>query len=146
MYQRLGQPFKDEMSRLSGDPLAPSAPNYVVEPITNIKAQYVTESILMITFGQSFFLDSPPPGGVGTPWSYRAPEAIFDLKASIWSDSWALACTIFEIRAGLQLFEAFLQTPDEILSQMVRALGKLPEAWWEAWMAKLVRTGMRMYR
>ena len=137
MYERLGQPYKDAMSTsASYDDLGPSAPTLVVEPIADIKPQYVTESILIIDFGQSFFLDSPPSSGLGTPWSYRAPEAIFDLEASVYSDIWALGCIIFEIRAGEQLFEAFWQEPDEILDQLVRALGKLPEPWWQAWDGK----------
>lgn len=48
------------------------------------------------------------------------------------SDVWALACTIFEIRAGFPLFEAFLGGDDEILKEIVATLGKLPEPWWSA--------------
>lgn len=137
MYERLGQPYKDAMHTLSGDDPEPSAPTYVVEPISDIQAQYVTESILIIDFGQSFLLDSPPSGGVGTPWSYRAPEVIFDLKASVHSDAWALACTIFEIRAGETLFEVFFSDQDDALLQIVQILGKLPERWWYAWEGRL---------
>jgi len=46
------------------------------------------------------------------------------------SDGWALACTIFEICAGFSLFEAFLEGDDEILKEIVTALGSLPEPWW----------------
>lgn len=137
MYERLGQPYKDAMHTTSGDDPEPAAPTYVVEAISDIKAQYVTESILIIDFGQSFFLDSPPSDGLGTPWSYRAPEAIFDLKASVYSDSWALACTIFEIRAGAALFEVFLSDRHDALLQIVQTLGKLPERWWYAWESRL---------
>lgn len=137
VYERLGQPYKDAMHTLSGEDPEPSAPIYVVEPISDIQAQYVTESILIIDFGQSFFLDSPPPDGVGTPWSYRAPEAIFDLKASVHSDVWALACTIFEIRTGEALFEVSFSDRDDALLQIVQILGKLPERWWYAWDRRL---------
>lgn len=125
------------MHTLSGDDPEPSAPTYVVEPISDIKARYVIESILIIDFGQSFFLDNPPPDGVGTPWRYRAPEAIFDLKASVYSDVWALACTIFEIRAGERLFEVFFPDRDDALLEIVQLLGKLPERWWHAWEGRL---------
>lgn len=48
------------------------------------------------------------------------------------SDIWALACAIFEIRAGFPLFEAFLGGDDEICKEIVTTLGKLPEPWWGA--------------
>lgn len=137
VYERLGQPYKNAVHTLSGKDPEPSAPTYVVEPISDIQAQYVTESILIIDFGQSFFLDSPPSDGVGTPWSYRAPEAIFDLKASVHSDVWALACTIFEIRSGEALFEVFFSDRDDASLQIVQILGKLPERWWNAWDRRL---------
>ncbi|KAK9481653.1 hypothetical protein V1527DRAFT_455805 [Lipomyces starkeyi] len=62
-----------------------------------------------------------------------APEVVFEGKASAWSDIWALGCTIFEIRAGFQLLESFLDDPDDVIRQMVHTLGKLPEPWWSAW-------------
>ena len=137
MYDRLGQPYKDNVATTSGDDPEPSAPTYLVEAMSDIKAQYVTETIFIIDFGQSFFLEHPPADGVGTPLSYRAPEAIFDLKAGACSDVWALACTIFEIRAGQALFEAFFSTREEIVRQIVQTFGKLPEPWWEAWECRL---------
>ncbi|KAK9328523.1 kinase-like domain-containing protein [Lipomyces starkeyi] len=65
--------------------------------------------------------------------SYFAPEVVFEGKASVWSDNWALGCTIFEIRAGFQLFESFFDDPDDVIWQMVQTLGKLPEPWWSSW-------------
>lgn len=50
----------------------------------------------------------------------------------MWSDIWALLCTIIEIRAGFALFGAFLGGPDEIQKDIVETLGKLPEPWWSA--------------
>jgi len=137
VYKRLGQAVKDEVYTMSGDPPGPSAPTYVVEAMSEIDVQYLTESILIIDFGQSFFLKSPPPDGVGTPMGYCAPEVIFDLKASAYSDIWALACTIFEIRAGQALFETFFSTQEEVIRQMVQTLGRLPGPWWHAWECRM---------
>lgn len=101
--------------------------------MSNIHPQWLKDEIRVIDFGQSFFSKNPPADGIGTPFSHRAPEAIFDLKASIWSDIWALGCTIFEIRSGTPLFEPFFGSSAEILRQMVQTLGKLPEPWWSTW-------------
>ncbi|KAI9875252.1 MAG: hypothetical protein M1830_008708 [Pleopsidium flavum] len=111
------------------DPSGSSAPTYVVEVMSEMNVQYLTESILIIDFGQSFFLRSPPHDGVGTPMGYCAPEVTFDLKASACSDKWALACTIFESGAGQALFKAFSSTPEEVVTQIVQTLGRLPENW-----------------
>ncbi|CAD6450119.1 33ab4c0c-e259-4121-b2b0-1f3406a084e2 [Sclerotinia trifoliorum] len=51
---------------------------------------------------------------------------------SIYSDIWALGCILFEIKSGEQLFGDWTGTKDDILRQMVSALGKLPEPWWTA--------------
>ncbi len=55
------------------------------------------------------------------------------LKPPKASDVWALACTIFELRAARPLFDPFFGSPDNILRQQVQALGRLPERWWRAW-------------
>lgn len=64
---------------------------------------------------------------------YCSPEALFDGKLSTSSDIWALACILFEIRAGTQLFASFFGGTDEVLRQMIQTLGNLPEPWWLAW-------------
>ena len=66
---------------------------------------------------------------------YSAPEVLFATKQhpDPSSETWSLTCTLFEIRAGAQLFASFFNTHDEILRQIVQTLGKLPEPWWSAW-------------
>lgn len=44
-----------------------------------------------------------------------------------------LACTIYEIRAGTQLFASFCGTHDEIIRQIIQTFGKLPYPWWSKW-------------
>ena len=77
--------------------------------------------------GEAFLELSPPIHGVGTPVSYCSPELLLGKKASKGSDIWALACTVFEIRAGFQLFESFVGSRVEVLEEMVRIIGPLPE-------------------
>lgn len=106
-----------------------------MEPLqfSDLHHKYLSEKILLIDFGQSFLSGSPLVEGIGTPLAYCSPEAIFNRKAGFKSDIWALGTTIFEIRAGTQLFASFFGGRDEILRQMVQALGKLPEPWWSSW-------------
>jgi serine/threonine protein kinase len=56
--------------------------------------------------------------------------------ASKAADVWALACTIFELRAATPLFDSFFASPDQLLRQVVQTLGRLPDRWWRAWPAR----------
>lgn len=136
IYGKLGQPITEKVqAAIEGDDVPKSGPSYLVEPLhfSDLHRKYFSEKILLIDFDQSFLLRSLPVDGVGTPIAYSSPEAIFDRKAGIKSDIWALGSTIFEIRAGTQLFASFFGGPNEILRQMVQTLGKLPEPWWNSW-------------
>jgi serine/threonine-protein kinase SRPK3 len=63
------------------------------------------EDVFLIDFGQSFFAELAPAHYMpAAPLHYLSPEAYFDSTVSFASDIWALACTIFEIRAGFPLF------------------------------------------
>lgn len=129
IFHKLGQPNKDKVLTTTGQDIDPSAPAHLIEPvmISSIDPQWLRDELLVVDFGQSFFYENPPADGVGTPLSYRAPEATFDQQASFWSDIWALGCIIFEIRSGTPLFESFFEGPTEVMRQMVQTLGKLPE-------------------
>lgn len=49
------------------------------------------------------------------------------------SDTWALACLLFRIFSHGCLFASFFGERDEILVEMVRTLGRLPDRWWSQW-------------
>ncbi|KAK9240662.1 hypothetical protein V1525DRAFT_385322 [Lipomyces kononenkoae] len=112
-----------------------SAPKYLVEPanLSKLESKWFTEKALLVDFGKSFMLQTSPTNGGGIPMSYCAAELYFEGKASVWSDVWALGCTIFEIRAGEQLFASFLGGPHKVIRHIVQTLGKLPEPWWSPW-------------
>ncbi len=106
----------------------------MVESASLIDPQFLSEDILLVDFGQSFPFDSPPQAeDVGIPFSYCAPEVIFDSTVNKYSEIWALGCVIFELRAGQQLFASWSGGQDEILRQMVQTFGRLPDPWWAAW-------------
>ncbi|KAF8962533.1 kinase-like domain-containing protein [Flammula alnicola] len=136
VYLTLGQPETEEIATRDHSPPGPHAPAQLVAPIDNAyltNSTFLQEDILLVDFGQSFSSFHPPTDYVpATMPHYQSPEARFEGRISMPSDVWALACTIFEIRAGSPLFEAFLGGNDEILKEIVATLGKLPEPWWGA--------------
>jgi serine/threonine-protein kinase SRPK3 len=88
---------------------------------------------MIIDFGIAF-LQEHSSTDIGTPKAYCAPEFNFGSPRSVNSDTWALGCTIFEIRTGACLFKfRGVPTRDQVLVSMVRLLGKLPEQWWAEW-------------
>ncbi|KAK9486473.1 hypothetical protein V1527DRAFT_57579 [Lipomyces starkeyi] len=130
LYELLGSPVTDKSSFSSGElNNMTSAPEYLVEPaiLPNLEPKWFTDKIVLVDFSHSFMLQSPPQEDIAMTTSYCAPEIYFDGKASVWWDIWALGCTIFEIDAGRQLFESFVGGSSEVIRQIVRTLGKLPE-------------------
>ncbi|EGP87145.1 uncharacterized protein MYCGRDRAFT_42881 [Zymoseptoria tritici IPO323] len=134
IYERFGQPCKEEPRMVSGLSLGPSAPRYIVEAARVPEERFLAEEVFLIDLGVSFPLKDPPrPQDIGVPLMYRAPETIFESRYDKFSDLWSLACVIFEIRAGTPIFESFMGTEDEIIKQWVQMKGKMPEPWWSSW-------------
>lgn len=143
VYQRLGKPVKDdvvvvvETQETSNNS---SAPRYLVEPAClDHPSLPLSKKTLLTDFGHSRHTKplTPQPSTQETAITlpYSAPEVLFNTvkQADRPSEIWSLACTLFETRSGAQLFASFFNTHDEILRQMVQALGKFPEPWWSAW-------------
>ncbi|KAI4864582.1 kinase-like protein [Hypoxylon rubiginosum] len=90
----------------SGRPPGPRAPEYSVQPVDSYWCRSLsTKSIAVIDLGQSYFMESPPRS-TGIPSLYAPPEILFDGTGTPgpYSDIWSLACTLFEVRTGTQLF------------------------------------------
>ena len=129
IYKQLGRPMKEEVFTFSGGKPDDCAPQYLVDSASfvYVDSHYISHQALLIDLGEAFLESSPSIHGVGTPVSYSSPELLLGKKASKASDIWALACTVFEIRAGFPLFESFVGSCDEVLKEMVRIVGPLPE-------------------
>ena len=81
-----------------------------------------------------FRVEGPPRiENIGLPFMYRAPKTIFTPRYDEKSEIWALACLLFEIRAGNPLFTSIMGGADEAIQQIVQMKGKLPEPWWHWW-------------
>ena len=121
--------MKEDVFTFSGGKPDGCAPQYLVESasFSHVDSHYISHEALLIDLGEAFLDPSPPIHGVGTPVSYCSPELLLGKKASKASDIWALACTVFEMRAGFPLFESFVGSRAEVLEAMVRIVGPLPE-------------------
>ncbi|SRR5713226_7382679 len=108
----------------------------LVVPIQNDIISHTSllqESIIISDFGQSYIAACPLPSyKPGMMLSYQPLEAHFEGHVGFEADIWTLGCTIFEICAGFSLFEFFLGSDIEVLKQMVKTLGQLPNPWWGA--------------
>lgn len=125
----LSQPEKTLVRTESGEDLSESSPCYLVVPadISRLSEEYLTEEICVIDFGESYPIASPP-ADLGIPENYLPPEVLLDQEdaTSQACDIWALGCTLFEIREQLALFYMIFDR-DELLAEIVRFFGKLPE-------------------
>ena len=117
-----------------GQPRGPHAPPELVGPIENsifVDASLLQESVIITDYGQSYAIACPPRNHQpGTVLNYLSPETRFEGRTGLEADVWTLGCTIFEIRAGSPLFDAFFGSDTDIVKQTVETLGKLPDPWW----------------
>ncbi|KAF5683484.1 CMGC kinase [Fusarium circinatum] len=138
LFSLLGHPEEIQVQMESGEDLPASSPRYLVPPadISGLGNEFLTEEICVIDFGESFKFSSPPED-LGIPENYLPPEILLEESDVIGPacDLWALGCTLFEIREQLPLFY-MIYDKDELLAEMVRFFGKLPEDWWMSWEAR----------
>ncbi|KAI1738950.1 kinase-like protein [Xylaria scruposa] len=135
----LGEPEKAFVRTESGEDLPASSPRYLVAPAdtSRLGDEYLTGQICVIDFGESFRISSPP-ADIGTPENYLPPEVLLGCQENAIGpacDLWAFGCTLFEIRSQLPLFYMIFGE-DELLAEMVRFFGKLPQTWWDEWEAR----------
>lgn len=137
LLTQLGESRKETLLTISGEAPGPSGPEYLVEPgnLEALDSRHFAEQACIIDFGESYDI-SKPPENLGIPLGYRSPELIFEEQCSVASDIWALACTIYELRSMRRLFENWDDEDDQVILQMVRLMGKLPEPRWSSWEAR----------
>ncbi|KAI5459299.1 kinase-like domain-containing protein, partial [Mariannaea sp. PMI_226] len=136
VIQQLGCPQTSKVLTQSCESHSlPTAPQYLVYPIdwdrvlSNDKSDIkMSTDACIIDFGEAF-LAPEAPEDLGIPCVYRAPELVLDMEVGTGSDIWALGCTLFEIRTGRILFDAFDDDQDEHLCKLAMLLGKFPEPW-----------------
>ena len=135
LYSRLGKPKTETIRTASGKPISDHFPKYVVQPLSFVDCSfaYLRDSIRIIDFGISFHVETPP-GSLGTPPSFVAPETWFEMAAGKSTDLWALGCTLYTLRSGMILVQlCWGGTPIEVISEICEFLGPLPERWDGLW-------------
>ncbi|KAG4432860.1 hypothetical protein IFR05_011660 [Cadophora sp. M221] len=126
LYVGLGEPSLEPVYVFNLGPLGPSAPEHLYEKADFTRLiNYRTGNLGIVDFGESFFLNDAPQG-LGTPARFCSPELMLERKCSQVSDVWALACTIFEMRAGYTLFQSFVASDEEALGSILTRLGSAP--------------------
>ncbi|KAF9075273.1 kinase-like domain-containing protein [Rhodocollybia butyracea] len=131
VYHYLGVPRTNEVKTTSGPH---DVPRELVEPINHFRffkhTLLLQESIVVIDFGQSYEVASPPKNyQPGTKLNYTSPETFYEDRAGMEADVWALGCANYEIRTGYHLFTTFFGHRGEILDEIFQTLGKPPDAY-----------------
>lgn len=101
IYSHLREPKLNPLLTVEGDSSGPEAPEYgvVVANLALLGLENFTDTIKIIDYGESFFIDSPPQHP-GTKLVYAPPETILENRVSPSSDIWSLACALFHVRLG----------------------------------------------
>ncbi|KAG6877316.1 hypothetical protein C0993_008654 [Termitomyces sp. T159_Od127] len=138
VYRCLGEPKKKLVKRNDGNTARPAAPTYVVvppDPLQLAKLVFDSDdfSVKITDFGESFLAADPHKPILNTPISLAAPEILFQDSIDSKVDIWSFACLIYEVLSNHGLLESFFNDRDEVMIEMVRTFGKLPERWWKKW-------------
>ncbi|KAL1859077.1 hypothetical protein VTK73DRAFT_7596 [Phialemonium thermophilum] len=141
-YEEYGKPETVPITRLDGGELPCNVPTHAVVPIDlGIPARQfklADARPILSDLGESF---SPASGEIRlgedchTPLPVRPPESLLapDAALSYSSDVWQLALAIWDIVSMKSLFSHDFATEDEMISQHVDLLGRLPHPWREKW-------------
>ena len=136
MYEVFGKPLKVKISRRDGQPLTAHAPEYAVPPFSPdglLPLCLADPCIKIVDFGEAFFPAKYIPQGLSTPPCFASPEVRFHGIVGPASDVWSLACLLKLVLSDRLLFGTYGGHKDEVLVDMVRTFGKLPDRWWNQW-------------
>ena len=68
-----------------------------------------------------------------TPIINQASEVLLGETPGQPADVWAFACTVFALFDNTRIFEVGMANDTDILSEIVDALGRLPQHLWDKW-------------
>lgn len=123
--------------RTDGAPGEPAAPPYAVFP-PDLAAvlPFCDTKVTLVDFGNAY--RGARPSTMKTAYAVAAPEILFGDTVALGmpADMWALACTLYEMLGDHRLLESSTYARDEFIVEIVRTLGRLPDAWWRAWEAR----------
>lgn len=133
IYDCVGKPMREPVHRRDGDPTDETVPQYLVQPcnMQALENRLLIEKILIIDFGQAFYLNETPD--VLTPKQFSAPELLFGTTITPAIEQWQLGCTVFEICSGFNLLTMLFNPKMDVMKDMVAMLGKPPDTMWQRW-------------
>lgn len=131
VYEQLGQPA---IANLCGGVWSrePSTPEYLVGSAEFFRAGpgLLTEDVSIIGYTDSFRIKIPEALSTNEeklPNGFAAQENLFGFKCNFPSDLWALACIIYQTRAGQLLFPCSVDvSPSEAIKEIVDTIENLP--------------------
>ncbi|KAL8938123.1 MAG: hypothetical protein Q9216_004062 [Gyalolechia sp. 2 TL-2023] len=133
VYERLGSPIKQAVVRFDARALGPEVPPYAVLPADLLQLEiFPGDSLSILDFGGASFT-SESRTQWHTPLRLQAPEALLGESVGQPADVWAFACTVFELFDNKSLFRGSMPNADDILFEIVDALGRFPDDWWAKW-------------
>lgn len=139
----VGDAAREQVIREDGAPLDSGVPSEVIVPIWlglgSDEISLADAGIMISDFGEAFNPRVTPQFEAHTPLLLAPPEARFiehggsDEPLSFPGDIWTLACTIWDVFGKGPPFEAFPVSLDDVTTEQVEMLGRLPERWWNKW-------------
>ena len=134
VYEHCGVPETQEIIRYDGKPLGPEVPPYAVFPtIFHGSENLPLGEISILDFGEASFATTEPRTKWHTLIQLQAPEALLGEPVCHSADIWAFACTVFALFDNASLFRGYMPNSDEVLSEIIDALGPPSKRWWEKW-------------
>jgi serine/threonine-protein kinase SRPK3 len=144
LYDKIGQPVTEGITRTDGAPLSPNIPAEVVWPARlEVESYDISPSrhlpAMLSDFGESFEPFIEKRCHARTRPTLIPPESFFAKEGSSTisfpAGIWTLGCTMVEIMGGGAPFDTWADR-NAIVSEHVMALGKLPDPWWDQWSAR----------
>ncbi|KAL8708418.1 MAG: hypothetical protein Q9220_006708 [cf. Caloplaca sp. 1 TL-2023] len=136
LYNACGPPNQEAITRWDKAPLDSTVPKYGINPILNVDVcERVTDTdTIILDFGEAYDMTSGNPETLNTPTSLSPPEKLLS-KGTIGlaADVWTLGCTLVEILGSRFVCSPWLPDKDTTMRDIVCAVGKPSESWWEAW-------------
>ncbi|KAH8648317.1 kinase-like domain-containing protein [Tricladium varicosporioides] len=130
----IGSPVSEPVMRMDGKPITEHAPELVFLPAKFSFPGHFDGSIVIADFGSTFKTSDDEGNARFSVYApTAAPERLLGKKIGLPSDIWSLACAIFQLISGKELFESNRNTSQMVLFEIMEVLGKPSEDWWLRW-------------
>jgi serine/threonine protein kinase len=138
-----GDPTSETIMRMDGKPLTEHSPESVFYPAKFSFPGNFDGSIVIADFGSTFRSSLDRGNSKFNVYSpTTAPERLLGGNFGLPSDMWSVACTIFRVITGKELFLDRSQSSEMVILEIMEVLGKPPEDWWLRWEKQAASMGI----